>query len=150
MESFYGARWLEGETGTLCDVGSGAGFPGLALKLVKPGWAVRLYEPHLKKAAFMAEAARRLELEHVEVLRERWGDARLPKLAVDAVTARAVGGYREIAEKSRRVLKSSGRVIFWLGMEEATKQRAVDGWRWQLDPLPDSRERVILVGAPES
>lgn len=55
------------ETGRLLDIGSGAGFPGLPLKIVRPGLAVDLVEATAKKASFLKEAVRRLGLSGVNV-----------------------------------------------------------------------------------
>jgi len=148
VESFCGARWLARETGILCDIGSGAGFPGLALKLVRPGWQVRLFEPNLKKAAFLAEVARHLELADVEVVRMRWEDARVANESVDAVTARAVGSYEQIIGSAGRALKADGRLLLWVGASESAKLQSTPDWKWEMEALPGSRERVLLVGAP--
>jgi 16S rRNA (guanine527-N7)-methyltransferase len=148
LESFYGARWLETDAGTLCDVGSGAGFPGLALKLVRPRWRVRLFELNLKKAAFLAEAARQLKLEEVEVVRERWQDAAVAPNSVEVVSARAVGNYEEIVDKAHEVLKPNGRLLLWLGAADSERLRQAPGWKWENEFLPGSRERVLLVGTP--
>ncbi len=150
VESFYGARWLADPSGTLCDVGSGAGFPGLALKLVRPGWSVRLFEPNLKKAAFLAEVARQLHLADVEVLRQRWQESEIALHSIDTVTVRAVGGYEAIANRAQNVLKPTGRLLLWLGAVEAEIVSRGSAWKWQTESLPDSRERVLLVGMPTS
>jgi 16S rRNA (guanine527-N7)-methyltransferase len=55
------------ETGRLLDIGSGAGFPGLPLKIVRPGLTVDLAEATAKKASFLKEAVRRLGLSGVNV-----------------------------------------------------------------------------------
>jgi 16S rRNA (guanine(527)-N(7))-methyltransferase RsmG len=146
IECFQGARWLEAEAGSLCDVGSGAGFPGLALKLARPGWTVRLFEPNLKKAAFLAEVSRQINLHKVEIVRERWEDASVADSSADVVTARAVGGYREIATKAHRVLRGAGKLLLWVAAEEGGKLRGSPGWKWEVERLPESRERILLVG----
>src|SRR5208282_515753 len=87
VESFSGAWCLEGPTGRYCDVGSGAGFPGLALKLIRPGWHLTLLEPTGKKAAFLAEVARSLRLKEVEVQTTRWQESQIQPGTLDAVTA---------------------------------------------------------------
>src|SRR5208282_1657649 len=97
-ESFLAARWLGSGAGRLCDVGSGAGFPGLALKLILPHWSVTLIESSRKKAAFLSEAARTLRLEHVEVECARWQESKMPAGSFDAITARALGGYELLAD----------------------------------------------------
>ena len=63
-----GHRQLHGD---LLDIGSGAGFPGLALKIVFPGISVTLLEPVAKKRAFLKEAARACGFSQVAVRGER-------------------------------------------------------------------------------
>jgi len=147
-ESFLAARWLPVESGRLCDVGSGAGFPGLELKLVLPRWHITLLEPTVKKAAFLAEAARTLELQGVEIERCRWEDSKLSPGSLDAVTSRALGGYEELAEWARSRLKTQGKLILWLGGQTAKETRSISGWQWESLEVPLSRERVVLVGTP--
>lgn len=60
-ESLYAARYLP-DSGTLLDFGSGAGFPGIPMLLAKPGLTVMLAESQGKKASFLREAVRCLEL----------------------------------------------------------------------------------------
>src|SRR3990172_6627889 len=64
-ESLYLARWVE-LRGKLLDIGSGAGFPGLALKICSPELAVTLLEPVAKKRAFLKEVARACGFSEVE------------------------------------------------------------------------------------
>jgi 16S rRNA (guanine527-N7)-methyltransferase len=56
------------ETARLLDIGSGAGFPGLPLKIVRPGLTIDLVEATAKKASFLKEAVRRLGLSGINVI----------------------------------------------------------------------------------
>lgn len=83
------------------DVGSGAGFPGLPLKIVVPGLGLTLIEATHKKAEFLAYIVSRLKLEGVVVLAERAEDVgQMPdhRERYDWVLARAVAGMRTLAE----------------------------------------------------
>src|SRR5258708_36300511 len=62
----------------LADLGSGAGFPGLALKIVAPTLRIRLIESNKKKCAFLSEVVRSLKLENVEVVPMRFDEIRIP------------------------------------------------------------------------
>jgi 16S rRNA (guanine527-N7)-methyltransferase len=146
-ESFLAARWLHAEAGRFCDVGSGAGFPGLALKLILPRWHVILVEPSMKKGAFLAEAARALGLRGVEVASCRWEEAEVQESSLDAVTSRALGSYADLAEWARMRLQSVGKLILWLGANDAQQLAKLRGWHWEQDLVPGSRERVLLVGS---
>ncbi len=57
--------------GPLLDIGTGAGFPGLALKIARPGLAVTLVEPRQKRVSFLRHVIRTLQLAGVEVIEER-------------------------------------------------------------------------------
>src|SRR2546430_11537772 len=54
-ESMYAAQAVPLESGRLADVGSGGGFPGLALKIMRPGLRAYLVESNIKKVTFLAE-----------------------------------------------------------------------------------------------
>lgn len=86
-ESLFAARCLNG-SGTLLDFGSGAGFPGIPLQLVHPALAVTLAESQGKKASFLREAVRVLEL-RCEVWAARVEDLPQPR-QFDVVAMRAV------------------------------------------------------------
>jgi len=147
VESFAGAWCLEGPTGRFCDVGSGAGFPGLALKLVRPGWHATLLEPTVKKAAFLSEVARTLRLKDVEIQTTRWQSSRIQPGTLDAITSRALGCREELAQWAHGCLKPGGRLALWAGVEDADRiLRGLPNWDWQKQASPGSRKRVVLVG----
>jgi len=147
-ESFLAARWLSASDGVLWDVGSGAGFPGLALKLILPRWRVHLVEPSTKKCAFLSEAARTLSFSDVHVERSSWQTADVAEHSVNAITSRALGGYAELAGWAARLLAPGGKLILWVGAQEAERLSGLSGWTWEHLEVPHSRERVILKGIP--
>jgi 16S rRNA (guanine527-N7)-methyltransferase len=146
-ESFLAAAAVPIEKGRLADVGAGAGFPGLALKLVVPELSVRLIEPHLKKAVFLAEVCRQLALDGVDISRHRFEELDPEQVQADFITARAVGDYERLGEWAQMALRPGGRLILWLGAEDAELIARQSGWTWRATiPLPGSRERVLLIG----
>jgi 16S rRNA (guanine527-N7)-methyltransferase len=120
-ESLYLSRWV-GLQGRLLDIGSGAGFPGLCLKIVFPALAVTLLEPVGKKRAFLKEAARVCGMSLVEVRPERLEDFAGAGWAgvYDAATARAVGHLEALIPQAARCLKPGGELFLWLGPRQAT------------------------------
>ncbi len=106
-ESLFLARLLQGG-GSLLDLGSGAGFPGLPIQLWHRGLRVTLAESHGKKAAFLREAVRTLRLPT-----EVWGDRaeRLREGAYDCVVLRAVDEPRRALQTALR-LSASGVWMF--------------------------------------
>ena len=146
-ESFLAARWFSSREGRLCDVGSGAGFPGLALRLVLPHWKLILVEQSSKKSAFLAEAVRILNLQDVRIERKGWQDTNIPEVYLDAITSRALGGHQEMANWASKRLTGRGRLILWLGARDADRMATISGWSWERLPVPGSRERVILAGS---
>jgi 16S rRNA (guanine527-N7)-methyltransferase len=148
-ESLYLSRWLE-LRGKLLDIGSGAGFPGLALKIAFPALAVTLLEPVAKKRAFLKEVARVCGMESVEVRGERLeGFAQgFPAPGYDAASARAVGNLDALVPQALQCLLPAGRLALWLSREQAKsleRGRAWVDWGPPI-PLPLGRQREIWLG----
>ncbi|MBI3661967.1 MAG: 16S rRNA (guanine(527)-N(7))-methyltransferase RsmG [Acidobacteria bacterium] len=144
-ESMFAAHVVPIARGRLFDVGSGAGFPGLALKLISPDLDVTLIEPNSKKSAFLAEIVRTLTLSSVKILSKRIEELRDLEAAADFITCRAVRPDKQLLAWSRATLKEHGRIVLWLGYEDASSLRAARDWSWQQPvPIPLSSNRVLL------
>jgi 16S rRNA (guanine527-N7)-methyltransferase len=147
-ESFFAARAVPIEGGRLCDVGSGAGFPGLALRVWVEGLRVTLIEPTTKKAVFLAEVCRELGFEDVEIRRGTM-DEFAAQSQFDLVTSRALGRFDELLRWSRAALAERGMTVLWLSARQVEEVRELGGWEWRPPiPLPESKDRVLLVGSP--
>jgi len=150
-ESFFAMRVVGGDLrGRLADVGTGAGFPGLALKLLRPDLHVLLIESNNKKAAFLAEVQREVGLGSVEILRKRLKDVEIHAGSLDFVTARAVGRFDELLAWAHGVLNGEGRLLLWLGAADASHITAYPAWSWEAPvQIPLSQRRCILAGHPQ-
>jgi 16S rRNA (guanine527-N7)-methyltransferase len=148
-ESMFATRLLPVENCRLADVGTGAGFPGLALKIACPGIRVMLIESNRKKCAFLSEVARALGISDVEVRAERFEDIRPETIAADIITARAVGEFKQLLRWSAKGLAHRGHIALWLGADDSTRIASTPGWAWQpAVHIPDSQRRFILIGRP--
>lgn len=132
--------------GRLADVGSGAGFPGIPLAITTSELRVTLIEPNLKKAVFLSEVKRELQLENVSVVRGSMSDAGVGEF--DYITSRALGRFAELLEFASRHTSNEGRVVLWLGEAAAADiAQGSPSWRWQsARSIPLSDRRCILVG----
>ncbi|MCF8061876.1 MAG: 16S rRNA (guanine(527)-N(7))-methyltransferase RsmG [Deltaproteobacteria bacterium] len=100
----------------LLDVGSGAGLPGIPLKIVRPDLSIDLLEPSLKRHHFLKQAIRLLRMEHVQALRGRVEDsAGLLRPCYDVVTARAVWGLRQAVEMCAPLVAKGGMLVGFAG-----------------------------------
>lgn len=147
-ESMFAAGAVPIESGRLADVGSGAGFPGMALKLIRPELEVFLIESNVKKAMFLAEVTRQLDLSGVKVVVNRFEDLADTLAPIDFVCSRALGSFRELLDWSGHTIHPKGKVAFWVGSEDAKKISADSRWTWREPiPIPASLRRCILVGS---
>jgi 16S rRNA (guanine527-N7)-methyltransferase len=109
---------LPAATSPLLDIGSGAGVPGLVLKLARPEWVVHLVEANRRRANFLRQAVRRLELAAVTVHETRAESlATRGELArrFGAVTARAVAAPEATVALARPSLRAGGCLVVSLG-----------------------------------
>ncbi|HUJ30786.1 MAG TPA: 16S rRNA (guanine(527)-N(7))-methyltransferase RsmG [Candidatus Acidoferrum sp.] len=150
-ESVFAASTVLIQNGRLADFGSGAGFPGLPLALFAPALDVSLIESNTKKAAFLLEVQRILQLHNVRVLRGRAEDLSSTEAGFDFVTARAIGRFRELLAWAAPRLNSNGNLVLWLGEDDARDVSKSSDWIW-LPPtrIPGTERRSLLVGSRSS
>jgi 16S rRNA (guanine527-N7)-methyltransferase len=138
------------------DLGSGGGFPGLviACALVElPGTTVHLVESNGKKAAFLREAARLVDLPAI-VHHQRIEDfiARVGP-AVDVVSARALAPLADLLDYAEPLVRRGAQGLFPKGQDvEAELTRASKYWNIEADLVPslmDPRSRIVVVRRAE-
>jgi 16S rRNA (guanine527-N7)-methyltransferase len=126
---FLGTLLPPGEL-TIADVGSGAGFPGIPLAILRPECRMTLIESHQRKAVFLREASR--ELKNVSVLAIRAQDV---KQHFDWTVSRAVSPQEVIK------LSLSPSMALLMGQDDASELRDP----WKITPLPWGKARVAAI-----
>jgi 16S rRNA (guanine527-N7)-methyltransferase len=106
----------------VCDLGSGAGLPGLVMAIRRPDLEVTLVEPLLRRTTFLAEVVRDLGLTNVEVVRARAEELHGSR-AFDVVTSRAVAPMDRLSAWSLPLVRSGGE---FLAMKGSSVQDEVD------------------------
>lgn len=148
-ESLFATSVVQIEESRLADVGSGAGFPGLALRLLVEFNRLILIDSNAKKAAFLAEVSRELNFKNVDIFRGRMEEFTSRQTGIDLITARALGQHDQLLKWSHSHLSSSGKIILWLGEEDVSKISQNSAWTWNSAvKIPNSERRFILSGSP--
>jgi 16S rRNA (guanine527-N7)-methyltransferase len=146
-ESMFGAIVIPVGNCRLADVGSGGGFPGLPMKILRPELDLYLIESNIKKATFLTEVVRELGLTGVRVLVSRYEELSEEVAPLDVVCSRAVGEFGPFLEWASSPVISVQKVALWIGAQDAESVRRLAGWDWrEPHPIPHSLRRFILVG----
>lgn len=127
---------------SLCDIGTGAGFPGLVLKIVFSSLKVTLIDATLKKCNFLNKVINTLKLKDIEVINARAEEeARLVREKYDIVTSRAVAPLKHLLEYSVPLVKVGGYFIPMKGKEELNN---LDKYLNKLDVTIEKVEKFHL------
>lgn len=146
-ESMYAAVAVPLESGRLADVGSGGGFPGLPLKILRPELELFLVESNVKKATFLAEVVRDLGLNGARVLVSRYEELGEELTPLDTVCSRALGEFVPFLEWAGSERIAARQVILWIGGRDLDEVLKISGWEWrEPTPVPQSLRRFVLVG----
>jgi 16S rRNA (guanine527-N7)-methyltransferase len=131
------------------DVGSGAGFPGMPIKLWAPYVRLTLIESNQKKATFLREVVRRLQLESVDVFVGRAEGFSGDKGTV--VTFRAVEHFESITKIAAGMVASAGRLAILAGSTQLSEVREnLLDLKWEeIHDLPLSVNRSLIIGRNE-
>ena len=148
LDSLVVLPQVEGRT---CDVGSGAGLPGIPLAIANPALHVTLLDSGGKKARFLRHAQRTLPLGNVEVVEAR-AEAFTPTARFDTIVTRAFGSLREFLAQTAALGSERGR---WLAMKGKLDRKELadvpPGFRveqeiqLQVPGLDEQRHLIIAV-----
>src|SRR5712664_4581230 len=146
-ESMFAAVAVPLNSGRLADVGSGGGFPGLPLKILRPELQVFLVESNIKKVTFLAEVIRELGVKGAQVLARRYEELGEEVAPLDYVCSRALGEFPAFLEWASSQQIAAKQVILWIGARDLPEIEKIRTWDWR-EPIqvPHSLRRLLLVG----
>jgi 16S rRNA (guanine527-N7)-methyltransferase len=146
-ESMFAAGAIPVDKGRLVDIGSGPGFPGIPLKIIRPELELCLVESNIKKGTFLAEVVRELRLTNSRVLISRYEELGEEVAPVDYVCSRAVGEFGPFLEWTGSEQVQAGHVILWIGGRDVEEVQRNKNWEWR-EPIliPKSLQRYLLLG----
>ena len=153
LDSWLGSRFFPPNS-TVVDAGSGAGFPGLALALLRPDLVILSIESRKKRCVFQRQVIRELGLEKCQVLEGRIQEVDLGDRA-DVATARALKPMSELIPLLAPLIHPGGRLVLYkgpgAGEEWAAAKGQAGGWEktqgesFELPFSKVSREIWVLV-----
>lgn len=120
IDSIVPAEYID-HSAALLDIGSGGGFPGVPLKIVRPDLDVTLLESSEKKVSFLKDLIRKLDLKGIKAFSARAEDARngVPRQSFDYVITRAVGSVQHVLGLSLPYVRKDGLIILMRGRSGA-------------------------------
>jgi 16S rRNA (guanine527-N7)-methyltransferase len=147
-ESMFGATLLPVENCRLADVGSGGGFPGIPLKILRPDLQVFLVESNAKKATFLAEVVRDIGFTDVRVLVSRYEELGEELAPIDVVCSRALGDFANFLAWAASPRLGAKQALLWLGGRDVDEVRALPDWTWSVPvSVPKSLQRYLVLGS---
>jgi 16S rRNA (guanine527-N7)-methyltransferase len=129
--------------GTVGDVGSGAGLPGLVLAIARPDVTMVLIEPMERRVDWLISEAQQLGLTNVSVIRARAEETKLD-WPLDQITARAVTALSKLIPVTAPLVRSGGEMLF---MKGARVQAEIDAAKKQIRHARLENIEVIELGA---
>ena len=137
----------------VADIGSGAGFPGIPIKIVRPEIKLYLIEPSEKKSAFLRNIIGHLGLKKIEVIEKRVEDTK-GLLAVDAALTRALFDVKNFVRKASPIVKKGGILILSKGPRVKEELKTLKDITYDLLtvalPLSEIRRHLVVVRINES
>ena len=137
---------------TLCDVGTGAGFPGIVLKIMYPNLKVTLIDSLQKRVNYLNEVIKDLELENIEAIHSRGEDY---KGSFDVVTSRAVANIEKLVSYTMHLVDKNGVFIAMKGdidkeltnsvEKEISKKYQILKINKFLLPIEDSKRSLVVI-----
>lgn len=140
------------EKKSLCDVGTGAGFPGIVLKIIYPNLKVVLIDSLLKRVNYLNEIIKQLELTDIEAIHTRGEDY---KGSFDVVTSRAVANIEKLVKYTMHLVNKNGIFVAMKGnIEEEFNKEVLDKLKQKYKiikieefilPIENSKRSLIVM-----
>lgn len=134
------------------DVGSGAGFPGIPIKIIRPEIKMYLIEPSRKKSAFLRHIIRQLGLEKIKVIEKRIEETRVNQelsSLVDVGMTRALFSIKDFIKKAAPIVKKGGVLILSKGPKVLEEIKMTKGLNYEILnlclPLSNVKRNIVII-----
>ena len=125
-------------------IGSGAGFPGVEVKIFRPSLEMTLLEATRKKALFLSRVVEELGLNGVSVLWKR--AEQMSDESFDVALARGVAPMQKLQGLAAPLLKQGGKLITWKGSRFQEEMKAVRTLKFRVDTIhPYDPPRILVI-----
>ena len=136
----------------VADIGTGAGFPGIPIKIIRPEIEMYLIESSGKKVAFLRHVVKKIGLDRIEVIEKRVEEVKsgreLPS-PVDIAVTRALFSIREFIKKSSHLVKEGGELILNKGPKVSEELKVLKDIRYEIFtytlPLVGIKRYIIVT-----
>ncbi len=136
----------------VADIGTGAGFPGIPLKIIRSEIDMYLIEPSRKKSAFLRHITRRLELKRIEVIEKSIQEIKVNKelpYLVDAAVTRALFSIKDFTKKASLIVNKGGTLILNKGPKVDEELKMLQYGKYEVLPInlpfSDIKRYIITV-----
>ena len=152
LDSLLYLKAMPGGEIKVADIGSGAGFPGIPIKIIRPEIEMYLIEPSRKKSVFLSHIIKKLQLKKIEVIEKRIeqikGILESP-LSVDVAVTRALFSIKDFIKKVSHIVKQGGILILNKGPKVNEEIKILRDIRYEILtlnlPLSDINRNIVIV-----
>lgn len=153
LDSLLFVRFLPARAGSVLDLGSGAGIPGIPMRIVRPMVRFTLLEARRRRTSFLGAAVRALELENTDVIQLRAEDAldRRPELKAgfELVVSRSAGELQKVVRLATPFLATGGRLVV-SGPPAPPEAQAPGRWMTVCHPSKAQPRTFFVLDSPEA
>ncbi|MDQ7786693.1 MAG: 16S rRNA (guanine(527)-N(7))-methyltransferase RsmG [Thermodesulfovibrionales bacterium] len=151
LDSVLYLNFLPAKRITVADIGSGAGFPGIPMKMVRPEINMYLIEPSAKKSSFLNHLIRTMNLDAIMVIEKRVEEAMTPGdiIPVDAAVSRALFSVKDFVRKTSHMVKPGGRLVLSKGPKVSGELKMMNNAEVEIImrrlPLSDIKRFFVVI-----
>lgn len=135
----------------IVDIGSGAGFPGIPIKIIKPDFSLTIIESNRKKCHFLKHLLRQLQIKHVDILHSRLENVKMDG-DFDAAVTRALYRLKEFVEKASHLIKEGGFLVVSKGQKIGKELHQIKDYDFRQItlslPLSDIKRHLVVIKKP--
>jgi 16S rRNA (guanine527-N7)-methyltransferase len=136
----------------VADIGTGAGFPGIPIKIIRPEISMYLIEPSGKKSAFLRHIIRLFQLRNINVIEKRIEEVKVNQeltSPVDVAVTRALFDIKEFIKKASHIVKKDGLLILNKGPKVKEELMGIEGMTYEILvialPLSNIKRNIVVV-----
>ncbi len=136
----------------VADIGTGAGFPGIPIKIIRPEISMYLIEPSEKKSAFLRHIIRLLQLRNIDVIEKRIEEVKVNQeltSPVDVAVTRALFDIKEFIKKASHIVGKDGLLILNKGPKVKEELTVIEGMTYEILvialPLSNIKRNIVVV-----